>query len=86
MQFYYLHHVLGMGQKDKHLYNLIQYRTSEAKRLKVAPYRIFTNQSLEEIVKFKPINDNLLKNIHGIGDAKIRDYGKDIIKIVKETF
>lgn len=66
--------------------NLIQYRTSEAKRLKVAPYRIFTNQSLEEIVKFKPINDNLLKNIHGIGDAKIRDYGKDIIKIVKETF
>ena len=65
--------------------NLIQYRTSEAKRLKVAPYRIFTNQSLEEIVKFKPINDNLLKNIHGIGDAKIRDYGKDIIKIVKET-
>ena len=65
--------------------NLMQYRTSEAKRLKVAPYRIFTNQSLEEIVKFKPINENLLKNIHGIGDAKIREFGKDIIKIIKET-
>ena len=66
--------------------NLIQYRTNEAKRLRVAPYRIFTNQSLEEIIKFKPINEKSLTNIHGIGDAKIREFGKDIIKIVKHNF
>jgi superfamily II DNA helicase RecQ len=65
------------------LYNhLIQYRSDEAKRHKIAPYRIFNNQTLEEIVKVKPINDIMLKNIHGIGDAKIREYGRDIIKMV----
>jgi RecQ family ATP-dependent DNA helicase len=65
------------------LYNqLIQYRSEEAKRQKIAPYRIFNNQTLEEIVKVKPINDSMLKNIHGIGDAKIREYGRDIIKMV----
>jgi bloom syndrome protein len=65
------------------LYNhLIQYRSEEARRHKIAPYRIFNNQTLEEIVKVKPINDIMLKNIHGIGDAKIREYGRDIIKMV----
>jgi RecQ family ATP-dependent DNA helicase len=65
------------------LYNqLIQYRSEEAKRQKIAPYRIFNNQTLEEIVRIKPTNDIMLKNINGIGDAKIREYGRDIIKMV----
>jgi superfamily II DNA helicase RecQ len=65
------------------LYNkLLEYRSNEAKRQKIAPYRIFNNQTLEEIVKRKPTNDKELKAINGIGDAKIKEFGKDIIKMV----
>ena len=65
------------------LYNkLLEYRSEEAKRQKIAPYRIFNNQTLEEIVKHKPLNDKALKMINGIGDAKIKEFGKDIIRMV----
>jgi bloom syndrome protein len=68
------------------LYNiLINYRNQEAKRLKCAPYRVFTNQSLEEIVSKNPTTDSELKNIAGIGEAKTREFGKDIIKMVKSV-
>jgi ATP-dependent DNA helicase RecQ len=66
------------------LYNiLINYRNQEAKRLKCAPYRIFNNLSLEEIVKKNPTTELEVKNIVGIGEAKFREFGKDIIKMVK---
>jgi bloom syndrome protein len=69
------------------LYNtLINYRNQEAKRLKCAPYRIFNNLSLEEIVKKNPTTELEVKNIIGIGEAKFRDFGKDIIKMVKNHF
>jgi bloom syndrome protein len=65
------------------LYNkLLEYRSEEAKRQKIAPYRIFNNQTLEEIVKSKPLTDKALKLINGIGDAKIKEFGKDIIRMV----
>ena len=64
---------------------LIQYRCEESRIRKIAPYRVLTNQTLEEIVKLKPTTENELKCISGIGDAKIRDYGKDLIKLVKES-
>jgi superfamily II DNA helicase RecQ len=68
------------------LYNsLLNYRSEEAKRRKMAPYRIFTNQTLEEIVKIMPQNIGNLKNITGIGEAKIRDFGNDIIKLINNT-
>ncbi len=65
------------------LYNfLLNYRSEEAKRRKMAPYRIFSNQTLEEIVKTMPKTLSALKSITGIGEAKIRDFGNDIIKLV----
>jgi bloom syndrome protein len=65
------------------LYNfLLNYRSEEAKRRKMAPYRIFSNQTLEEIVKTMPKTLSALKNISGIGEAKLRDFGNDIIKLV----
>jgi RecQ family ATP-dependent DNA helicase len=65
------------------IYNyLLNYRSEEAKRRKMAPYRIFSNQTLEEIVKTMPTNLLALKNISGIGEAKIRDFGNDIIKLI----
>jgi superfamily II DNA helicase RecQ len=65
------------------LYNaLIHYRNDEAKRIRCAPYRIFNNISLEEIVKKNPKTEAELKNIGGIGEAKIKDFGRDIIRLV----
>ncbi len=64
---------------------LIQYRSDESKRRKIAPYRVMTNQTIEEIVKLKPKTEIELKNISGIGEAKFREYGKDIIKLVSNS-
>jgi RecQ family ATP-dependent DNA helicase len=61
---------------------LSKYRMEQSKRKKVAPYRIMTNQSLEEIVKTAPKDLEQLKNIYGMGTVKINEFGKDIIKII----
>ena len=64
---------------------LSQYRMDQSKRKKVAPYRVLTNQSLESIVKNQPKTSSELKEIYGLGQVKINEFGKDILKMVKET-
>ena len=40
---------------------------------------------IEEIVKKNPKTDAELKKIIGIGEAKLKDFGKDIIKMVNSS-
>jgi len=68
------------------LYEILsKYRMDQSRRKKVAPYRILTNQSLEEIVKTVPKNMEELKNIYGMGSVKLNEFGKDIIKMIQDN-
>jgi superfamily II DNA helicase RecQ len=57
----------------------------QSKRKRVAPYRILSNQSLEEIVKTLPQNINELTKVYGLGSVKVNEFGKDIVKMVLDN-
>lgn len=60
------------------------WRLELAREKSVPPYVIFKNSVLEEISSAKPMSDMELLQISGIGDAKLKQYGEDIFRIVGE--
>ncbi|MFO7494829.1 MAG: HRDC domain-containing protein, partial [Desulfobacterales bacterium] len=61
---------------------LERYRSKAASENGVMPYVIFHDRTLNEISVLKPKTIDELDGIHGIGEAKRRRYGKDIVDIV----
>jgi ATP-dependent DNA helicase RecQ len=64
---------------------LKRYRTKVAGENGVPPYVIFHDRTLIEIAAVKPKTMAELDGIHGIGEAKLSRYGKDIVAIVLEA-
>ena len=65
------------------LYNsLIEYRTKISKLKKLAPYCIFKNETINELIEKKPKTIQELFFIKGFGMKRIQEYGKDIIEIM----
>jgi ATP-dependent DNA helicase RecQ len=64
---------------------LKRYRTKVAGENGVPPYVIFHDRTLIEMAAVKPKTMAQLGGIHGIGEAKLRRYGKDIIAIISES-
>ncbi len=58
------------------------WRLELAREKSVPPYVIFKNSVLEEISSVKPKNNMELLQINGIGDAKLNQYGEDLLQIV----
>jgi len=68
------------------LYNKIKnYRNSQAKKLKIPTYCIFSNKTIEELSKRKISSLEDLIVISGIGKNKIEKYGEDILKILSDV-
>lgn len=68
---------------DKEIYNkLKEYRLSKSRELKIKPYFIYSNETLEDIVKVNPRTREDLIKVRGLGEKKINMYGDDIIMII----
>ncbi len=63
---------------------LINWRSAEAKDRGVPAYVVMTNRAIIEIQARLPQNIGELKSISGIGTVKTKQYGEDIITIVKD--
>jgi ATP-dependent DNA helicase RecQ len=63
---------------------LIDLRTSEAKRLKLPPYVIFTDPSLEEMATYYPVEAEELIRINGVGSSKVRKFGKPFLALIEK--
>ena len=61
---------------------LKDWRNSKANELDLPVYMIISNQAIEEISKFRPMNKNELIEINGIGEVKIAKYGDEILRII----
>lgn len=61
---------------------LRQWRNERAKALGVPPYAIGDNRILVAIAEGRPASLAELQSIRGVGDAKIRDFGPDILQLV----
>ncbi len=59
-------------------------RTELATKYKVPPYVIFSDATLQQMVEDKPINEEQMSNISGVGDHKLEKYGKAFIDAIYE--
>ncbi len=70
---------------DNLLSVLKQWRFSTCKKHSVPAYRICTNRTLEELIKKRPVSINELRNVYGLGPAKISEYGEELIEMIRSS-
>ena len=63
---------------------LRQYRYEKSQELSVPAYIIFSQKALADLMRFLPIEIKALKGIKGIGAAKIKQFGPEIIEIIAD--
>jgi len=61
------------------------WRINLARKRNLPAYTILNNKTLEELCRYKPQNRLELLQINGIGEAKLRQYGDEILTIIKEN-
>lgn len=73
------------GDYDTDLFAVLkQVRTTEAQRLKVPPYIVFGDKTLREMCTHKPQTDKAFLEINGVGDKKLKKFGKIFMEAIKE--
>jgi ATP-dependent DNA helicase RecQ len=71
------------GTVDEELFNILKsLRKKLAKQLKLPPFVIFQDPSLEDMAIQYPISFEELQNITGVGAGKAKRYGAEFIKII----
>ena len=60
------------------------YAKEEASKRNIPPYGVFPKKVVNEIVIRRPKNLEELKEIPGLGDKKIEEFGEDILEMVKD--
>ncbi len=74
-------------QHKSDLFNILRnWRKSKARELKIEPYMVFQNKTLEELSKSHITQKNQLLNIYGIGKTKFVKYGDEIFKILMNFY
>ncbi|MBW9158794.1 HRDC domain-containing protein [Clostridium tagluense] len=63
---------------------LKKYRYAKSQEEALKAYCIFSNNTLEEIIKVKPTSKEELLKVQGFGKVKVEKYGADIIGIIRE--
>ena len=63
---------------------LIEFRKKTAQKLGIPAYIIFNDNTLRELVAYKPDELSKLFYIKGLGESKINKYGKYIIEIINK--
>jgi|TARA_B100001971_G_scaffold124772_1_gene114880 hypothetical protein len=71
-------------QKNEILFEALkEWRLKKSKEIKKPAYTICTNETINSIIEQKPKTLSKLKDIKGLGPTRIKEYGKDIIRISK---
>ena len=65
---------------------LLDWRNDMAKEIDRAPHEVLPTRSLRELVRLLPMDRASLKKIPGIGKAKLKRFGADLIGIVGKYF
>ncbi|SEG01152.1 DNA helicase RecQ [Parabacteroides chinchillae] len=63
--------------------SLNQLRKQIAERQEQPPYIIFSDDTLEDIVKKKPVTIDQFSGIHGVGQMKLDKYGKVFVALIR---
>ena len=72
-----------LSARDREIYEeLRQWRSRTAKDLGKPPYVIFKDVTLLEIARERPSNEEDLRQITGVGEKKLLNYGEAVLEIV----
>jgi ATP-dependent DNA helicase RecQ len=75
----------GTCAADDVLFSMLKdLRKKLSKKLKVPPFVIFQDPSLEAMATTYPITIEELQNIPGVGAGKAKRYGEEFLKVIKE--
>lgn len=64
---------------------LRQWRRSEAESRGVPPYIIFSDRTLREIARVRPGNLTELREVYGVGEAKLEAFGRGVLEVLAQT-
>jgi ATP-dependent DNA helicase RecQ len=68
---------------DNELFLLLKSKRKDiADKVNVPPYVIFPDKTLMEMSTYFPQTENLLREIHGVGDQKLKKYGKKFLSVI----
>jgi len=71
---------------SSNVYNALrQWRYETSTQLGVPAYQVFSNNTLEDLCEVLPVSLSELRQVSGFGSFKIRRWGEDIIKIIKNS-
>jgi superfamily II DNA helicase RecQ len=70
---------------EKRYESLRQWRNALARVEGVRPFRILSNRTLRNIAESCPSTDAELLDVHGIGPAKLSQYGAEILQTLRST-
>jgi ATP-dependent DNA helicase RecQ len=75
----------GGGPYDHQLFeHLRKWRRAEADERGVPPYVIFSDRTLRELARVQPSTLGELREIYGIGDRKLEEFGRALIERITE--
>lgn len=63
---------------------LKQWRREKAGQTGKVPWQVFTDATLEDIVRRRPVNSSQLAQVSGVGEVKLERYGSEVNAIVRE--
>lgn len=69
-------------QQENVLIEIYFLRENLARQLNRPPFKVFGNQTIVELAKKLPKNDNQLNNINGLSPKLIQKYGKQILQAI----
>jgi superfamily I DNA/RNA helicase len=73
------------GRKRDLYQELRDFRRERSDALGIAPYQIFNDKTLQELCDERPLNMEELADITGLGSFKVRRWGKDILRILRDA-
>ncbi len=81
----YYDYRVDLDEREVEVYNAMrEWRTIKARQEGIPPYLILNNRQIAQIVKLEIQTNTELSKINGIGEAKIKRYCTDILKVLNK--
>ncbi|MGA0370155.1 MAG: HRDC domain-containing protein, partial [Kiritimatiellia bacterium] len=64
---------------------LKSWRMKRCRIAHVKPFHILSNKTLEALASRKPVTENELMAVPGIGPGKMEKYGADLLRMIKSA-
>ncbi len=76
----------SIATEDQSLWNALRAcRKRLADEQGVPPYVIFHDSTLREMLEFRPLSQEQLRTITGVGESKLKRYGEDFLAVLREA-